>query len=177
MEPLMRRTFALIVSVCLVTAPRPLAAGKEPWTRVSLLSAPATLAVTMSLNGAVDWLADERCQQVFTDFRDQEGRPLADKLAAMHMDGPAYMRLIVWRDGLYTPQCEAGPLAYTMPNSRVVFICTRQFAAFTLADPNGGRAVVLHEALHSLGLGENPPTSLEITRRVRARCQGNGKVK
>jgi hypothetical protein len=29
---------------------------------------------------------------------------------------------------------------------------------------------VLHEALHTLGLGENPPDSFEITRRVGQRC-------
>jgi hypothetical protein len=30
---------------------------------------------------------------------------------------------------------------------------------------------VIHEALHTLGLGENPPTSTEITSRIAARCQ------
>jgi hypothetical protein len=30
--------------------------------------------------------------------------------------------------------------------------------------------IVLHEALHSLGLEENPPSSEEITYRVMARC-------
>jgi len=29
---------------------------------------------------------------------------------------------------------------------------------------------MIHEALHTLGLGENPPTSAEITERVLARC-------
>jgi hypothetical protein len=30
---------------------------------------------------------------------------------------------------------------------------------------------VIHEMLHTLGLGENPPSSREITRRVNGRCQ------
>jgi len=30
--------------------------------------------------------------------------------------------------------------------------------------------IVIHEFLHSLGLGENPQTSVEITARVKARC-------
>ena len=30
--------------------------------------------------------------------------------------------------------------------------------------------IVLHEALHTLGLGENPPLSAVITDRVAARC-------
>jgi hypothetical protein len=32
------------------------------------------------------------------------------------------------------------------------------------------RAVIIHEMLHSLGLGENPPSSKEITLRVMQRC-------
>jgi hypothetical protein len=31
-------------------------------------------------------------------------------------------------------------------------------------------AVLIHEALHSLGLGENPPLSDYITERIQARC-------
>ncbi len=30
--------------------------------------------------------------------------------------------------------------------------------------------MVIHEMLHTLGLGENPPTSIEITQRVKGRC-------
>jgi hypothetical protein len=31
--------------------------------------------------------------------------------------------------------------------------------------------MVIHEILHTLGLGENPPTSIEITQRVESRCR------
>jgi hypothetical protein len=31
--------------------------------------------------------------------------------------------------------------------------------------------VVIHEVLHTLGLGENPPSSDQITRRVDLRCR------
>jgi hypothetical protein len=30
---------------------------------------------------------------------------------------------------------------------------------------------LIHEMLHTLGLGENPPSSPEITKRVNERCQ------
>jgi hypothetical protein len=33
------------------------------------------------------------------------------------------------------------------------------------------QAIVIHEALHTLGLGENPPSSAEITARVLASCR------
>jgi hypothetical protein len=31
--------------------------------------------------------------------------------------------------------------------------------------------MVIHEMLHTLGLGENPPSTFEITARVRDRCR------
>jgi hypothetical protein len=31
--------------------------------------------------------------------------------------------------------------------------------------------MVIHEMLHTLGLGENPPSTFEITERVKQRCQ------
>jgi len=37
-------------------------------------------------------------------------------------------------------------------------------------DPGLAEAVMVHELLHTLGLREDPPTSLEINRRVFARC-------
>jgi hypothetical protein len=30
--------------------------------------------------------------------------------------------------------------------------------------------MIIHEMMHTLGLGENPPTTFEITERVMARC-------
>jgi len=119
---------------------------------------------------AVDWLERDECQQIFTEFHDQAGRPLTVRLAELHVTAADFLRLIVWRDGTYTSQCQRGPLAFTTPGSRLVFVCSRQFADLTFGDWELARAVVIHEALHSLGLGENPPSSREITARVRARC-------
>jgi hypothetical protein len=39
-------------------------------------------------------------------------------------------------------------------------------------DRAAAEIIVIHEFLHALGLGENPPTSDEITERVTARCGG-----
>jgi hypothetical protein len=171
----MRCTLAFTFAVCLAAAARPSAApAAESWKRVSLLEPQATMAVRNALDGALDWLASDGCQQIFTDFHDGAGRPLTERLAELNVSAAAFLRLIVWRDGTFTAQCDAGPLAYTMPGSRVVFICSRRFAELTFRNPALGSAVVLHEALHSLGLGENPPTSLQITARVRARCDRHG---
>jgi hypothetical protein len=37
-------------------------------------------------------------------------------------------------------------------------------------DPSLAAALIIHEELHSLGLGEDPPTSKEITAKVIERC-------
>ena len=60
--------------------------------------------------------------------------------------------------------------AVTAPGSRVVYVCGRSFAEAQARSPKRAEMVVLHEALHTLGLGENPPDSGEITRRVGERC-------
>lgn len=66
-------------------------------------------------------------------------------------------------------QCLGGALAFTTPGSRVVRVCGDE-----LMRPSRHRddivAMVIHETLHTLGLPENPPSSVEITRRVLARC-------
>ena len=47
-----------------------------------------------------------------------------------------------------------------------VFVCP-SFAAVSVNDPLLAESLVIHEILHTLGLGENPPTPLEITRTSR----------
>ena len=45
-------------------------------------------------------------------------------------------------------------------------------SAITVAEPKPfyAEAVIIHETLHSLGLGENPPSSQAITHRVLQQC-------
>ena len=58
----------------------------------------------------------------------------------------------------------------TDPGSRVVYICGPQFALVDRDNPSQTEAFLIHEELHSLGLGENPPSPKEITARVLAMC-------
>jgi hypothetical protein len=62
-------------------------------------------------------------------------------------------------------------LAYTARGSRVVFVCGPRFLKHRAKDPSYTEFIVIHELLHTLGLGENPPHSLEITARVNAVCR------
>jgi hypothetical protein len=58
----------------------------------------------------------------------------------------------------------------TTGKSRYVYVCP-QFREYQDRRPELAPVLVIHEALHTLGLGENPPTSTEITSRIAARCQ------
>jgi hypothetical protein len=49
-------------------------------------------------------------------------------------------------------------------------ICTTTFARVSREEPGIASNVVIHEMLHALCLGENPPTSEEISRQVARRC-------
>jgi len=60
----------------------------------------------------------------------------------------------------------------TSPESPFGFVA-RQIK-FPLLRPRNSphaEAILVHEALHSLGLGENPPSSDYITKRIRALCE------
>lgn len=118
---------------------------------------------------ASSWLAATRCQQVFSDFRDAHGRTLAENLQATGQTGSGYLRWLTFWDGAHERACVwSDAFATTQPGSRVVRLCP-VFKKLK-ADPGRAAAILIHEELHSLGLGENPPSSIEITARVLARC-------
>jgi len=122
--------------------------------------------------GALRRLQDPECQQVFSDFRDAEGRLLREKLEAAGQTGAGYLAgWILFVDGSSARACQSSEnVAVTKPDSSVVFVCARQFRERVFHDPAWVEAALIHEELHSLGLGENPPTSLEINERVARRC-------
>ena len=76
----------------------------------------------------------------------------------------------MFMDGGRDPVCRTGrAVLTTSPGSRVIRVCTG-FARFQLQHASLSACLIIHESLHALGLGENPPTSNEITHRVERRC-------
>jgi hypothetical protein len=120
---------------------------------------------------AVMKLESPRCQKIFTDFRDGAGRPLQARLDALDRTGASFLKILRFANGERLQPCQSrGILAATTPHSHVIFLCGLQFYEKEHRDPEFAAALVIHEMLHSLGLQENPPTSLEITSRVLERC-------
>lgn len=129
-------------------------------------------AVERAVDGAARRLADEDCQAVLVEFHDLEGEPLRDALGEWNMTPAEYLRILPFLDGSRHPLCRRGNVALvTEVGVRRVYVCGRVFSGQQLPEPGVAESMIIHEVLHTLGLGENPPTSVEITRRVDSRCR------
>lgn len=128
-------------------------------------------ALRRAVMGARQRLGRPECQRVFSEFKDAAGRTLQEKLEAQGQTAASYLGLIVFADGARLRRCQDPNIfAMTDPGSRVVYVCGRQFAFVDGNNSSQTEAFLIHEELHSLGLGENPPSPKEITARVLAMC-------
>jgi len=149
------------------------ASGSQTYPRIQIIGGTVPMLLLAALEGAARRLQDAECQRLFTDFRDASGAPLLDRLQATHKTAAEYLSLLWFVDG-GDELCKNSDIltAFTTPGTGVIHICGARFAdrAFTF---EAREIVIIHEMLHSLGLGENPPTSAAITQQVRKRCGRN----
>lgn len=142
-----------------------------PWTRVHIDDAFTGDAARGALRAASKRLAKPACQSLLSEFSDERGLPLTEKLRELGASPEGYLHLVVFLDGGASPQCaKPGVLAFTSRNSRVVYLCGRDFERAARRDPRETQITLIHELLHTLGLGENPPTPRDISFRVLQRC-------
>jgi len=154
-------TAILVAWQTLCVAADPFTANVQPFQSVV-----SRMWVQRAVEGAAARLRKPECARVLADFSDIEGRALADKLK--DLSPVDYLSNgMVFFDGTDQRSCESNDrLAFTHRGSHVVFICPAAF----VATPHLREITIIHEMLHSLGLGENPPSSRDITRQVIARC-------
>ena len=127
--------------------------------------------VRRRLAGAQRRLNQPRCQSVLHEFSDAAGRPLVQRLDELGFTVQSYLGHLLFDSGRAVRPCASKKvLAVTNPGSPVVFLCP-QFGEVAHFDPVEAELVLIHEMLHTLGLGESPPSSLEITNRVERRCR------
>jgi hypothetical protein len=141
------------------------------WPRLHLPDPLARQAARNALNVAWERLALDDCQRLLAAFNDQSGSPLALRLRALAVDPQTYLTMLVFMDGSRDTPCIDGLFAFTTPGSRVVRMCVDELKREWRENPEHAVARVIHEMLHTLGLGEDPPASAEITRRVFAACR------
>lgn len=141
------------------------------WSRVYIKDGYARDAARRALSDALERLAQPACQSLFWHFHDTNGRPLAEKLRDLGESPQGYLQLIIFEDGSDRPGCRRPAiLAFTAPGSRIVSLCGRDFERAWRRDRHEAEVTIIHEMLHSLGLGENPPTPRFISHRVKQLC-------
>jgi hypothetical protein len=147
------------------------ASGEQPSTRVLFPPGPARLWVEAAVEGAARRLSDPRCEAVLDDFVDADQRTLTAILRARQQTPNQYLHAIWFVDGGSRSRCaRVGMGAFTGPAHQVIFLCSRLFR-LQLGSKHH-EILVIHELLHTLGLGENPPTSERITQQITKRCGG-----
>ena len=173
----MRSLCALLAALLLATVGTTAAGAistpnDRQWPGVYIQDQIIRAIVHIALAGAADWLVKPACRAVLDDFRDETGVLLSEKMAQLGVDEITYLGRLRFRDASFAPQC-AKPVTvmFTTPGSKVVFVCGRQLERLARQDRAFLNVLVIHEVLHTLGLGENPPSSNAITVKVSQRCR------
>ena len=168
------RRWALVLVLLSAYAPAPATdlPGLRPGLRpVQALDRPVRISLARAIELAATKLEGARCREVFSDFRDHRGRTLQENLETTGLAGAAHLRALTFASGRFHGDCRlSNVLALATPGRETIYICGPQFLQRERLDPGFTAALLIHEQLHALGLGENPPHSQEITARVISRC-------
>jgi hypothetical protein len=126
-------------------------------------------AVRRAIDVAVAMLASPGCRRAYSDFQLPKGGTPQDELDKEEIGPGEFLETLVFTDGSREPVCGLGAAALTTrPETGLIFVCP--LFARQLRRPERSAIFIIHESLHALGLGENPPSSDEITARIERRC-------
>ncbi len=145
------------------------AGGAPDWPNVDPRVAPALRGV---LRQAANRFSTPECAALLYDFNDvRTGRPLAETLSRSGLGLEAWLRSVYFLSGEGRTGCTGrGTFAYTPVGSSVVWVCPVTLEKSRMPRRGLTANVLIHETLHSLGLGEDPPSSEEISLQVESRC-------
>jgi len=158
---------SLVLSIVLVLA-SPVATPHR--TTLRGLTPAEREAVQWSLEAARMQLRRAECLKVFEEFQLPDGSTPLQSLEETGLSAEEFLETLEWESGELSNRCEAGGLLATTRYSRRISVCPG-FARMVTNRPAFGAALIIHEQLHALGLGENPPLSTYITARVYHWCR------
>jgi hypothetical protein len=126
--------------------------------------------VEAARHGARARLRSAECRKLLVDFKDGAGRPLEERLAAFAVAPDEFLATLPLLDGSSRPLCQAHQSQLlTSAGVPRIFVC-KPYLKSVYQERVMAEVYLIHELLHTLGLGENPPSSQEITRQVVRRC-------
>jgi hypothetical protein len=167
MAPRLKCAWMLVLAVTAVTTSG--TAADVASFRVRIAGSRHAQSLQLALAGAHERLGRPECRRLFSDYADEKGHPLQERLDTFGFSGQEFLRYIGFYEGYGHRRCgQTQVLAFTQPGSLAVRVCPQ----IAKQDREVVELVLIHELLHSLGLGENPPSSAEITRQVTRRCGG-----
>jgi len=126
--------------------------------------------VEFAREGAMRRLKDPACHGLLEEFKDARDQPLSARLGSFGVSADQYLAMLPFLDGSERPLCQRGQSELlTLRGVARVVVC-KPFLRTVDRERATAEVYVIHEMLHTLGLGENPPTSQQITQAVKLRC-------
>jgi hypothetical protein len=168
----MRILATLLVASVLTPSHAGLAQDEVPLRAESIHDPRTRFALNGAIRGAMQRLDRPQCRQVLSDFLDGSGRTVQDGLEDLGETPRSYLAQLTFHEGLDSRPCRQDAiLAFTSVGHRDVYLCSPQFWQAYRTNPTRVEATVIHEMMHTLGLGENPPSAMEIDAQVLRRCR------
>jgi hypothetical protein len=163
---------ALLVAVLSASSPGLAQDSVPPSVHSTIRTPTARFALERAARAAVEKLEHPDCARVLSDFRDGSGRTLREGLEALGETPTSYLARITFHEALDSRSCRNhAVLAFSIVGNRDVYVCSPQFWETYRSNPVHVEAIVIHEMMHTLGLGENPPSATQINEQVLRRCR------
>src|SRR5260370_25956384 len=157
-----RGAFLVSFLLALATVAIPAVAGPR---RASTLPRFARPALERVRAAAARRLHELECLRLLDDFRDGEGRPLRERLDKWGVSAAEYLTMIPFLDGSSQGLCRwRGADMVSSPGIPRVYVCGR-FALTQARERGRAGVLLLHQSVHTPGLGEGPPPSVPVTPR------------
>lgn len=127
-------------------------------------------AVADALNAALQKMENLQCQSVFQKWKNAPSEAYPGPYQTTAWDNLNGQSISSWVSGLsffngstWSTCSNSVKMAFTtMPGSHVVMVCP-QFSSYESGTPGQAADTIIHEILHTLGLGENPPNESQPT--------------
>jgi hypothetical protein len=161
------------VAVLLVSGTKASSAGPEsPLASFAARTVPRgalSHAVDPARSLAAERLGTDACRGIFEELPDFTGRPAARRLEAGERSPSAHFARLRFLESTEGPCREDAAAAWSVAGDPRVRVCPRTFGAVAARDRREAAAILIHEALHTLGVGEDAAKE-PLTTYVRRHC-------